>query len=110
MADVYLVSASYWGEVCEEARHSASRAEYMLRQIHRYDRAGSQLMRLPRAELFAGLFILGCANGLAARVIHTIDVHGWADAIFNTFDISVIVLAACFLGISFILHDQFSRA
>ena len=82
----------------------------MLRQIYKNAGAKSQLLRFSRSELFAGLFILGCANGLAARVIHTIDVHGWADAIFNTFDISVIVLAACFLGISFILHDQFSRA
>ena len=82
----------------------------MLRQIYKNAGPKSQVLRFSRSELFAGLFILGCANGLAARVIHTIDVHGWADAIFNTFDISVIVLAACFLGISFILHDQFSRA
>jgi hypothetical protein len=68
--------------------------------------AKSQLLRFSRSELFAGLFILGCANGLAGRVIHTIDVHGWADAIFSTFGISVIVLAACFLGISFILDEQ----
>ena len=78
----------------------------MFRQIYKNAGAKSQLLHFSRSELFAGLFILGCANGLAGRVTHTIDVDGWASAIFNTFGISGIVLAACFLGISFILDDQ----
>src|SRR5262249_12763076 len=69
-------------------------------------RAKSKLLRFSRSELFAGLFILGCANGVAGRVIHTIEQLGLANAILDTFGISVIVLAACFLGISFIFDAQ----
>lgn len=78
----------------------------MLRQIRRYDRVGSQITRLSRAELFAGLFILGCANGLAARIGQSVDEHGWLGAVLNTFNISIIVLFACFAGVSFILRDR----
>jgi exosortase/archaeosortase family protein len=63
-------------------------------------------MRLSRSEFFAGLFILGCANGLAARVGQSVDEHGWVGAIFGTFNISVIVLFACFAGVSLIFHDR----
>ena len=69
-------------------------------------RAKSKLLRFSRSELFAGLFILGCANGVAGRVIRTIEQLGLANAILDTFGISVIVLAACFLGISFIFDEQ----
>jgi hypothetical protein len=78
----------------------------LLRQLHRYDRAGSQITPLSRAELFAGLFILGCANGLAARIGQSVDEHGWLGAVFNTFNISIIVLFACFAGVSLILRDR----
>jgi hypothetical protein len=63
-------------------------------------------MRLPRSELFAGLFILGCANGLAARMGQSVDQHGWLGAFFGTFNISVIVLVACFAGVSLIFRDR----
>ena len=78
----------------------------MLRQISKNTGVKSQLLRLSRSELFAGLFILGCANGLAGRVIHTINQLGLTNAILDTFGISAIVLTACFLGISFIFDDQ----
>jgi len=78
----------------------------MLRQISKNTGAKSKLLRLSRSELFAGLFILGCANGLAGRVIRSIDQLGLANAILDTFGHSVIVLTACFLGISFIFDDQ----
>jgi exosortase/archaeosortase family protein len=78
----------------------------MPRQIRRYDRARSQLLQLPRAKLFAGLFILGCANGLAAQMGQSVHQLGFAGAIFDTFSISVIVLVACFAGVSLILHDK----
>jgi uncharacterized membrane protein YjfL (UPF0719 family) len=63
-------------------------------------------MRLPRAELFAGLFILGCANGLAAQMRQSVNQLGWAGAVFDTFSISVIVLVACFSGVSLIFRDR----
>src|SRR6266851_6621182 len=45
-----------------------------------------------RVELFAGLYILGCANGLAARMILSVHRLGWADDAVGTFDVSAIVV------------------
>lgn len=69
----------------------------------------AQLLRFPRGELFAGLFILGCANGLAGKAIQSVNQLGWVDAALGTFDISVIVLASCFAGISVILRDKVGK-
>jgi exosortase/archaeosortase family protein len=67
----------------------------------------SQLaMDLTRGEFFAGLFALGCANGLASRVIQTVHRHGWAEALLGTFGISAIVWTACIAGISLLLRDR----
>jgi hypothetical protein len=60
---------------------------------------------LRRGEYFAGLFIVGCANGFASRVVHSVEAIGWADALFRTFGISVIVLASCVAGISLVMRD-----
>jgi hypothetical protein len=62
--------------------------------------------RLVRSELFAGLYIIGCANGLASRMIQSVHRVGWADAAVGTFDISVIVLVACFIGISLVSSEH----
>lgn len=59
-----------------------------------------------RGELFASIYILGCANGLVARAIQSVNVHGWYDAAVGTFDISIIVLVACFAGLSLMLTDR----
>jgi hypothetical protein len=61
---------------------------------------------LPRGEFFAGLFALGCVSGLASRVIQSVNRLGWADALFNTFDISVIVWISCAAGVSLVLRDR----
>jgi hypothetical protein len=45
-----------------------------------------------RDELFAGLSILACANGLWGRVLVAADA-GWSGAVFSL-DISAIVLVA----------------
>jgi exosortase/archaeosortase family protein len=57
----------------------------------------TQAMRkaLRRDELFAGLFIVLCANGLAGAAAESVYWHGWAEALMNTFHVSVIVLFAC---------------
>jgi len=60
---------------------------------------------LSRGEYFAGLFIAGCASGLASRIIHSVEEVGWAKAFFRTFDISVIVLFSCVAGLALIAHD-----
>ena len=61
---------------------------------------------ISRDELFAGLFILGCVNGLGSRVVDSVRSSGWADALLSTFGISVIVLIACVGGIKLILQDK----
>jgi hypothetical protein len=53
---------------------------------------------LPRNELFAGLYVVACANGLLGRSIFTFNLEGWYGALTG-FEINVIVLAACFAGV-----------
>ena len=64
------------------------------------------LKAMPRGEFFAGLYILGCVNGLAGRVIDTVNRLGWTDALIGTFHISAIVWISCFAGVAFILSDK----
>jgi hypothetical protein len=54
---------------------------------------------IDRNEFFAGLFFLGCANGIAARAIAAVHGVGWLNAVIGTFDVSAIVLAACASGL-----------
>jgi hypothetical protein len=58
---------------------------------------------MPRDEFFAGLYILGCANGLLGRILLTLNRDGWTGLL--DVDISVIVLFACFAGISTMLEE-----
>jgi hypothetical protein len=62
--------------------------------------------QVSRGEFFAALLILGCVNGLGSRIIQSVNLLGWADALSNTFEISVIVWLSCIAGISIILRDQ----
>ena len=61
---------------------------------------------LHRGEYFAGLFIFGFASGFTSRIVHSIEEIGWADALFRTFGISVIILASGIAGISLIMRDH----
>lgn len=63
-------------------------------------------LRPARGQVFASLYILGCANGLFAKAMLSVHRLGWSDAVFGTFDISVVVLVACFIGLSFVLSDN----
>ena len=82
--------------------------------IARIDQSGTRgrgfpsalLASIPRHEFFAGLFILGCANGIGARVIQAVNRLGWADALIGTFEISAIVWFACFVGVMFIFRNK----
>lgn len=56
-------------------------------------------IQIGRNEFFAGLFFLGCANGIAARAIATVHDIGWLNSIIGMFDVSAIVLAACAAGL-----------
>jgi hypothetical protein len=59
---------------------------------------------LSRDAFFAGLYILGCANGLLGRVLLALNTEGWTGLL--GVDISVIVLFACFAGISLMLQEN----
>src|SRR6267378_3988026 len=61
---------------------------------------------LPRGEFYAGLFTLGCVSGFASRIIQSVNRLGWADALFNTFEISVIVWISCAAGVFLVLRDR----
>jgi hypothetical protein len=52
-----------------------------------------------RANFFAALFFLGCANGIAAKAIAAVHRIGWLHALMGLFDISAITLTACSLGL-----------
>jgi hypothetical protein len=54
---------------------------------------------LSRDELFAGLYILGCANGLLGRFLQTVDFSDWTSSIL-TLDLNAIVLFACVAGVT----------
>jgi hypothetical protein len=58
---------------------------------------------LPRDEFFAGLYIVGCANGLGSHIIRAVRLGDWTGGLEN---ISVIVLLACAAGISLLLRDK----
>jgi hypothetical protein len=52
-----------------------------------------------RDEFFAGLYILGCANGLLGRFLQSAHIDGWTSAALSI-DINVVVLFAAFAGMS----------
>jgi exosortase/archaeosortase family protein len=60
---------------------------------------------MTRDELFAGLCILACANGLWGRVIMAVREGGWQGAIFSL-DISAFVLFACVGAVWLMLRDK----
>ena len=59
---------------------------------------------IPRDQFFAGLFILGCANGLMGRILLGLDSEGWIGVLGGS--ISVIVWFACFAGVSLMLREH----
>lgn len=66
----------------------------------------ARMPRFRRGELVAALYVLGCVNGLSAKMILSVHQHGWVDAAADTFDISVIVIVACVAGISMVSADR----
>jgi len=62
-------------------------------------KSGQGGIQIARNEFFAGLFLLGCANGIASRAIARVHDNGWLNAAIGMFDVSAIALAACALGL-----------
>jgi hypothetical protein len=63
---------------------------------------------IPRNEFFAGLYVLGIVNGLVGRIYSTSKFDSWNDAI-TSLDLNVIVLFACFAGVSIIFSHNPDR-
>jgi exosortase/archaeosortase family protein len=61
------------------------------------------LYTLPRNEFFAGLYVLGCANGVADGVLQAFKAGDWTGGVLN---VSVIVWFACFAGVALLLRDK----
>ena len=59
---------------------------------------------ISRNEFFAGLYILGCANGLLGRILLGFYSDGWIGILGG--DISVIVWFACFAGVSIMAQED----
>jgi hypothetical protein len=59
---------------------------------------------ISRGEFFAGVYILACANGLLGRILLSLNRDGWTGLL--EVDVSVIVLFACFAGISLMLEEN----
>src|SRR3954468_6325174 len=62
---------------------------------------------LTRNEFFAGLYILGCLNGLGGGIIQAASSGDWTNGIRN---ISVIVWLAFIAGVSLLLGDRSDTA
>jgi hypothetical protein len=60
---------------------------------------------MPRDQFFAGLYTLGCANGLLGRIIQSISFDSWTSAISGV-DVNVIMLFACYAGVSALLCED----
>lgn len=58
---------------------------------------------ISRDELFAGLYVVGCINGLGGGIISSLRMGDWTGGVQN---ISMIVLFACIAGISLFLHNK----
>jgi hypothetical protein len=72
--------------------------------LPRHGLIGALQHSMSRDGFFAGLYILGCANGLLGRIILTLNRDGWTGLL--EVDVSVIVLFACFAGISTLLQES----
>ena len=65
-----------------------------------------RLTAVTRGDFFAALFLIACVNGLVPHVIQSVSEKGFTEALLSTFDISVIVLLACCVGIKLISQDR----
>ena len=65
---------------------------------------GALSRAVSRDEFFAGLYFLGCVNGLFGRVLLAVKSQGLAGML--AVDVSVIVLFACFTGISLLWQAE----
>jgi len=58
---------------------------------------------MSRGEFFAGLYVLGCANGVAEDIVRSARAGDWSGGFLN---ISVIVWFAAYAGVALMLRDR----
>jgi exosortase/archaeosortase family protein len=58
---------------------------------------------IPRDQFFAGLYTVGCINGLGGNIISSLRGGDWTGGVQH---ISVIVLFACVAGVSFFFRNK----
>lgn len=61
---------------------------------------------LTRQSFFAGLVAVGFANGISEKVYRSVTDSGFAAALFNTFEISIILWGACFAALAMLLRPS----
>jgi exosortase/archaeosortase family protein len=64
---------------------------------------------MTRDRFFVALTILALANGCAGRMIYAVESLGWWAAIAGTFNISIVVWAACVAGLSLLYRTDDGR-
>jgi hypothetical protein len=72
--------------------------------------ASRSRLSISRDHFFAALFTLACLNGLADSVVLWLRVMGWFDGLLSTFNISAIVLLACFAALALLLRSADTEA
>ena len=72
--------------------------------------ANGSLRDMRRDQFFFGLSILAAANGLANPVITSVVTEGWLDALLGSFDVSAIVLIACFAATGLLYRSRLDEA
>ncbi|MEI5680156.1 hypothetical protein WBQ96_17735 [Mesorhizobium sp. CCNWLY176] len=65
---------------------------------------------MTRQSFFAGMVVVGFANGISEKVYRSVTDSGFAAAIFNTFEISIILWGACFAALAMLLRPSAEQA
>lgn len=76
------------------ARERCSTTQSPTYTMYQGAQAAIRALGFTRGELLRALSILGCANGLAAKVILSVRRLGWVDAAIGTFEVN---LSGCVL-------------
>jgi hypothetical protein len=107
-----LGGRSAFAESTTGARAGAFAFQIQVRRIERLIPLGDppagvsrySTVSLDRNELFAGLCIVGFVNGNVFRVLYEIRSRELGDVLINTANISVIIWAALFVGVIYVLR------
>jgi exosortase/archaeosortase family protein len=59
-----------------------------------------------RSDLYCGLIVVGFANGISERISNAIDRDGVVVALFNSFDVSVVMWAAGLVALSLLSRSE----